>query len=592
MVGANDPCTCGSGKKYKKCCRDKSPELIRSEQAIAELDRVMSGFKLIPALRRVSVANYALLRHDGFKINDGKPVPADDFAEIAKRLIVHHDESGKDYTHEDHIRCERLVIGAPTYRFMTDVPKGKAVHSLTRMGFYQHRYYNFMMPLVGRAALLYQFFPELKAHESQYDLHTEIKQHLGMTPAEFIGVGTQALISIQVNQGLFRKAFLDKAKGKNLEKFMTPENVERFLAECSTTPEAFIENYEAQKLPIELHGFEFNPLIAHPIIKTSSAQDSEDYIVPVAYLLLYKITVGLFHAILAKYEPDTAATASFRNNFGKHIFEPYVQRHLREAVTKRMIWPNWPLQRAKRKPEAEIDFLFCEDSTWFFLETTLAAASIAVQQIKDEQPFDTYIKRLTEKIKQLQRQHECFMSGEMVLPKNAQSGGKHHCILVTMEDLPYPNLLIRHFIELELHAQGISSFTYHILHVNEFEVLCDVAKRVGFRKILEVKEKFIDGFDICEKDQVGRYLASSKLTVKASTQNFRNADVPDWSDSIYSDMQEFLEKHYSRDGKPPYSKLLQDSYFRMYAEMGFTKGIWEKLKRKYWPRIKAFLKGY
>ena len=25
-VGPNDPCPCGSGKKYKKCCRDKDNE--------------------------------------------------------------------------------------------------------------------------------------------------------------------------------------------------------------------------------------------------------------------------------------------------------------------------------------------------------------------------------------------------------------------------------------------------------------------------------------------------------------------------------------------------------------------------------------
>lgn len=592
MVGVNDPCTCGSGKKYKKCCRDKDPELIRSEKAIEDLDRAMSGFKLIPALRRISVAAYALLRHDGFKVNEGKPVPADDFAEIAKRVIVHHDENGKEYTHEDHLRCERLVIGAPTYRFMSDVPEGKAVQSLTRMGFYQHRYFHFMMQLVGRAALLYQFFPELKAHESQYDLHAEIKEYLGMTPAEFMAVGTQALISIQVHHGLFRKALLVQAKGKNLQKFLTQENIERFLSECSISPDEFIAEYEKQKLPVELHGFEFNPLIAHPIVKTSSNVDGEDYIVPVAYLLLYKFTTGLFHTILAKYESDSSATSLFRNNFGKHIFEPYVLRHLREAAPKRNVWPNWPLQRLNRKPEAEIDLLFREGETWFFLETTLAAASIAVQQIKDEKTFDAYIKRLAEKVKQLQRQHECFISGEMVLPKNAQSNGKHHCILVTMEDLPYPNLLIRHFIEVELRQQGISPFTYHILHIDEFEVLCDVAKRVGFREVFEAKEKLIDDFDICEKDQVGRYLASSKLTVKASTQNFRNENVPDWSDSIYSDMQEFLEKHYSRGDKPPYSKLLQDSYFRMFAEMGSAKGIWQTLKRKYWPRIKAFMKGY
>ena len=25
-IGPNDPCPCGSGKKYKKCCRDKQPQ--------------------------------------------------------------------------------------------------------------------------------------------------------------------------------------------------------------------------------------------------------------------------------------------------------------------------------------------------------------------------------------------------------------------------------------------------------------------------------------------------------------------------------------------------------------------------------------
>lgn len=43
MVGRNDPCPCGSGKKYKKCCERKeavSIEEVRSE----ELDRVLQTF--------------------------------------------------------------------------------------------------------------------------------------------------------------------------------------------------------------------------------------------------------------------------------------------------------------------------------------------------------------------------------------------------------------------------------------------------------------------------------------------------------------------------------------------------------------------
>jgi hypothetical protein len=592
-IGANDPCPwCGSGKKYKKCCRDKSPEEIGAVKALAHLDEATSGFKLIPALRRVSVTSYALLQHDGYKDVDGKPVPADDFAEIAKRLTIHHDEHGKDYTHEDHLKCERLVISAPTYRFISDVDSGKASLSLVRMGFYQHRYYHFMMHLVGRAALLYQFFPELQAGSSQFDLHQEIKRHIGMTPAEFIAIGTQALVVIQLTKGLFRKDFLDKAKGKNLEKFLTKEKIDSFLSECSITPEKFIEDYQHQQLPRELFGFEFNPLVAHPIIKTTSQTDGENYIVPVAYLLLYKFTEGLFHTIISKYEPDEAATALFRSNYGKHIFEPYVLRHLREAVSRKKIWPNFPLQRSNRRAEGEIDLVFCEGDTWFFLETTVVTASIGVQQVRDEVAFLTYIKRLASKVKQLKKQHDFFESGQMVLPKNAPSSGRHHCILVTLEDLPYPNLLIRHFLEVELQREGINTFPYHILHIAEYETLCDVAKRTGFREIFSKKEQFMDGFDILNERQTSQYLASSKLKLKASTEDFSNPDVPDWSDSIYSDMQEFLDKHYSRNGMPPYSKLLQDSYYRMYAELGFTKSGLQKWKRKYWPRFKAFLRGY
>src|SRR5690606_16248117 len=43
MVGRNDPCPCGSGKKYKKCCGRE--EAVDLQQVIdAELDGIMIGF--------------------------------------------------------------------------------------------------------------------------------------------------------------------------------------------------------------------------------------------------------------------------------------------------------------------------------------------------------------------------------------------------------------------------------------------------------------------------------------------------------------------------------------------------------------------
>lgn len=43
MVGRNDPCTCGSGKKYKKCCQSKQSISIEEVQ-VEELERILQTF--------------------------------------------------------------------------------------------------------------------------------------------------------------------------------------------------------------------------------------------------------------------------------------------------------------------------------------------------------------------------------------------------------------------------------------------------------------------------------------------------------------------------------------------------------------------
>ncbi len=43
MVGRNEPCPCGSGKKYKKCCESKATFSIEVAQA-EELERILQVF--------------------------------------------------------------------------------------------------------------------------------------------------------------------------------------------------------------------------------------------------------------------------------------------------------------------------------------------------------------------------------------------------------------------------------------------------------------------------------------------------------------------------------------------------------------------
>ena len=43
MIGRNDPCSCGSGKKYKKCCGSKGIDLV-GMIVNEELDRLLTGY--------------------------------------------------------------------------------------------------------------------------------------------------------------------------------------------------------------------------------------------------------------------------------------------------------------------------------------------------------------------------------------------------------------------------------------------------------------------------------------------------------------------------------------------------------------------
>ncbi|CAN5199010.1 hypothetical protein BH24PSE2_BH24PSE2_08750 [soil metagenome] len=36
-TGRNDPCPCGSGRKYKRCCLDKSKRMSRTQKLLALL---------------------------------------------------------------------------------------------------------------------------------------------------------------------------------------------------------------------------------------------------------------------------------------------------------------------------------------------------------------------------------------------------------------------------------------------------------------------------------------------------------------------------------------------------------------------------
>ncbi|MFL6438489.1 MAG: SEC-C metal-binding domain-containing protein [Terriglobales bacterium] len=48
-IGRNDPCPCGSGRKFKKCCGPDDPQLTRARVAGPDTQPPMSRHLVAPA---------------------------------------------------------------------------------------------------------------------------------------------------------------------------------------------------------------------------------------------------------------------------------------------------------------------------------------------------------------------------------------------------------------------------------------------------------------------------------------------------------------------------------------------------------------
>ncbi len=68
-LGRNDPCHCGSGKKYKKCCYDKDQALLRDASQYAGTTR--SELKRQPGLVDDPAVIYDMRPYELKNLNGG-----------------------------------------------------------------------------------------------------------------------------------------------------------------------------------------------------------------------------------------------------------------------------------------------------------------------------------------------------------------------------------------------------------------------------------------------------------------------------------------------------------------------------------------
>lgn len=70
-IGRNDPCVCGSGKKYKKCCLDKECLLDGDELKLEKYRDIGSQF-LSEVLAQFTEEPFANLQHFQIKLSLGR----------------------------------------------------------------------------------------------------------------------------------------------------------------------------------------------------------------------------------------------------------------------------------------------------------------------------------------------------------------------------------------------------------------------------------------------------------------------------------------------------------------------------------------
>ena len=82
--GRNDPCPCGSGNKYKKCCLPKEEAAEREQLAKAEARRVESAAAHRLPLREVKAAIAAILSGAGDADEDELTIASNAAADLVR----------------------------------------------------------------------------------------------------------------------------------------------------------------------------------------------------------------------------------------------------------------------------------------------------------------------------------------------------------------------------------------------------------------------------------------------------------------------------------------------------------------------------
>lgn len=537
-----------------------------------KMKEVTEGYKASDLLWRIcNISAMRLDMDDIFRAPDGYIVSSWDIASITKHFILNEDPQSTKPCGDGIIeRAWLLEINRPEPRIDKEISSNDWWLHFVRAGFITIKYRKRINSLLGRGVLLFGESEMLGTDAEQMALRHQIETILGMRIEEFLRI-IFGLFTLQLkNKGIIKMEHILGSKDPNMQEIMLPEKVERVLEILSVTPKQF-RSIAAADAPSGLEAYILNPLFTYPIIRE---EQGDQLFIPVTSLLIQRATTGLYHLVLgelgAKSKNDTR---QFREAFGKHVFEPYIARHLTEIIPIEQQRNGFKYfdPRSPSKQLGEVDLIGWDDHGILFVETTLATASLEIQLAANREDVMKYVKKLTAKVRQLHGHHQHQLQIKREIDPALETL-PYHCILVTFQQLPMPNLLMRYLMELELKETLGDDFVYHICTMEDWEHLCSSSKKFGvsISNLLTRKAGQIPtGYSLLRRDcLLDSVFAKIELNMPDPQKKQAGKDPPKWdiTDTIYSDFTDFLLKHFGKESIG--SQLLDDAQNRMWLEMG------------------------
>jgi len=514
-IGRNDPCPCGSKKKYKKCCLETSFNK-KDQQWYIDFVKTTSNCDLKIYLKEIERLSTECVF--GYKDIGGEFVGSFYLAFLAINYVANNDLSKKQrpFVPKDFLNAFHLAKKIPYPNFEKEI-KERSFRYFIKSRYLQFPYTIPPINLFGRGLIFYKYYEKYHCLDG-FDIKKTFEEIYGLDIDTFIFLGFSFFTVSYTNKNFDVQKVLE-TKVEKFKKYVTKENVEKFLSIVSKNPKElkkiFLDDYDKRNLE-----FKFNPLRKFPVVNIEG-----EYHIPVLFLLLERIFSGVFWDINDFYWKHGESNNPFRDYFGK-LFERYVQE---------LIDFHFDKDKYSRIPSDniggyEIDNVISDEKNIFIFETLLGSTTQKLREKAEAESVENYCLRLADEIKKLYGKDRAVRTRfqyENLYPS-----------VILFEDIPYANSFFRIKVDEILREKyDIKGYKYHIFSIGEFECLCNImmgnSKSLG--KIFKDKIKE-------HKFDIDRYfLSHMEVNIIGYSDGVENEEImKKYVNTIQSEWMEYL----------------------------------------------------